>query len=363
LELIIYILVAILALSFLVFFHELGHYTAAKFFGVKVERFSIGFGKVLFKKNWLDTEWAFAPILLGGYVKMKGQDDTDPTKKSNDPDSYNSKKPWQRIIILLAGPLANIILAFFIYLFIAIHGAPASTASDFLPTVVGKVVKETPAFNAGIKSGDKIVQINQFKIKYWYELGDSIQKAKDPINITIIRDGKTIKTTLKPKVEDRKNEFNEKIRRRVIGITPKVEKNTIIDFSPIEAVKYAYQETKKATFIITKGVQKISTGEVDSKNVSGAITIFQILMNFAKEGFIYLLFIMALLSVNLGVLNLLPIPALDGGHIMFNLYELVTGKEPSENVLYALTLIGWLFLISLMVFGMYNDVNRIWGGQ
>ena len=360
-ELIIYIFVAILALSFLVFFHELGHYTAAKFFGVKVERFSIGFGKVLFKKNWLDTEWAFAPILLGGYVKMKGQDDIDPTKKSNDPDSYNSKKPWQRIIILFAGPLANIVLAFFIYLFIAIHGAPASTASDFLPPVVGKVAKNTPAFNAELKSGDKITQVNQYKINYWYELSASIQKAKDPIKLTIIRDNKSITTTLKPKVEERKNEFNEKIEKRVIGITPKVDKNTSINFTIFESFKYAYHETKKATFLIAKGVQKVSTGEVDSKNISGAISIFQILMNFAKEGYIYLLFIMALLSVNLGVLNLLPIPALDGGHIVFNIYELITGKEPSEKVLYALTLMGWLFLISLMVFGMYNDINRLWG--
>ncbi|HGZ70857.1 MAG TPA: RIP metalloprotease, partial [Nitratifractor sp.] len=113
-----YSIVALLALSALVFFHELGHFSAAKLFGVKVERFSIGFGKVLFKKEWLGTEWAFAPILLGGYVKLKGQDDTDPLARSSDFDSYNSKKPWQRIVILLAGPAANILLAFFIYLFI-----------------------------------------------------------------------------------------------------------------------------------------------------------------------------------------------------------------------------------------------------
>jgi len=113
---------ALLALSVLVFFHELGHYSAAKAFGVKVERFSIGFGKPFLKRYWFNTEWVFAPILLGGYVKMKGQDDIDPKKRSNDPDSYNYKKPWQRIIILLAGPLANLVLAFFIYLTLLIVG-------------------------------------------------------------------------------------------------------------------------------------------------------------------------------------------------------------------------------------------------
>ena len=362
-ELLIYIFIAIIALSVLVFFHELGHFTAARLFGVKVERFSIGFGKVLFKKNWLGTEWAFAPILLGGYVKMKGQDDIDPLKKNYDPDSYNSKKPWQRIVILLAGPLANIILAFFIYLIIAIHGAPAITASDYIPPVVGKIMPNSPAQRAGLKSGDKILEVNGKRVKYWYELANTIQEAKSPIELKVLRDSKIITITLIPKDDEYTNEFNEKIKRKIIGIRPLIKRDYIINFNLIDAIKYAYNETKKATLLITKGVQKISTGEVDSKNISGAITIFDILMKFAKEGLIYLMFIMALISVNLGVLNLLPIPALDGGHIMFNIYEMITGREPSERVLYTLTLMGWAFLISLMVFGMYNDINRIWGAK
>ena len=358
-----YILIAILSLSALVFFHELGHFLAAKFFGVKVERFSIGFGKPFYKKYWAGTEWVFAPILLGGYVKMKGQDDLDPLKRSSDPDSYNSKKPWQRIIILLAGPLANIVLAFFIYLIIAVNGAPITAASDYLPPVVGKIAPNLPAAKSGLKVGDKILKVNNYKIKYWYEIGEAIQKAKEPINLKVLRDNKIINISITPKVVEKKNHFNEKIKLKMIGIAPKIDSNLTIKFSPLEALKYAYNETKKATLLITKGVQKISTGEVDSKNISGAITIFDLLIEFAKRGYIYLLFIMALLSVNLGVLNLLPIPALDGGHIMFNLYELVTKRAPSERVLYTLTMFGWLFLISLMVFGMYNDINRIWGAK
>lgn len=360
-ELILYIFIAILALSVLVFFHELGHYTAAKLFGVKVERFSIGFGKPFYKTYWLDTEWAFAPILLGGYVKMKGQDDTDPLSKSDDPDSYNSKKPWQRIVILLAGPLANIVLAFFMYLIIAFSGAPVSTASPYVEPIIGSVKKDTPAYIAGLKENDKILEIGEFKIKYWYEIGDAIQKTKEPIPIKIKRDNKILTLTLSTKLIESKNEFNEVIKRKIIGIAPKIKRGDIIHFSPIEALKYAYNETLKATLLITKGVQKISTGEVDAKNISGAITIFDILIQFAKEGLLYLMFIAALISVNLGVLNLLPIPALDGGHIVFNLYEMITKKPPSEKVLYNLTLAGWVFLIGLMIFGLYNDINRIWG--
>jgi len=339
LNLFLYIIIAILALSFIVFIHELGHYIAAKSFGVKVERFSIGFGKVLFKKRWLDTEWVFAPILLGGYVQMKGQDDKDPLAKNSDPDSYTSKKPWQRIIILLAGPLANIILAFFIYLIIALNGAPITTASPYLPPVVGKVMPNSPAQKAGIKENDKILQIEEKPIKYWYEIGEAIQKAKEPIEIKIQRDKKNLIVKLTSNIEDRQNEFNETVKRKIIGIAPKVEKDQIIQFTPLEALKYAYLETKRSTLLITKGVQKVTTGEVDSKNIGGAITIFDIIIKFAQNGFVYLIFIMALISVNLGVLNLLPIPALDGGHIMFNLYELITGKELNEKVYYYLTML------------------------
>ena len=362
-NLLIYIIVAILALSVIVFFHELGHFLVARAFKVKVERFSIGFGKPFYKKYWRGTEWVFAPILLGGYVKMKGQDDSDPLKKNYDPDSYTSKKPWQRILILLAGPLANIVLAFFIYLIIALNSAPAIVASDYLEPVVGKVIKDTPAYKAGIKQNDKILKVGDYKIKYWYEISKAIQNSKDPITILVKRGDKILKISLKTKTEDRVNEFNEKIKRRVIGIAPKIPKDLKIDFSLIDSFKYAFNETIKATLLITKGVQKISTGEVDSKNIGGAITIFDVIMQFAQQGFIYLMFITALISVNLGVLNLLPIPALDGGHIMFNLYELITGKELNEKVLYFLTMLGWAFLIFLMAFGLYNDINRIWGAK
>ncbi|HGZ70982.1 MAG TPA: RIP metalloprotease RseP [Nitratifractor sp.] len=356
-----YSIIALLALSTLVFFHELGHFSAAKFFGVKVERFSIGFGRVLFKKEWLGTEWAFAPILLGGYVKLKGQDDINPLERSDDDDSYNSKKPWQRIVILLAGPAANIILAFFIYLFIALYGAPASTASGYITPTISKVIPNTPAQAAGLKSDDRVVKINNKPIRYWYQLKSEIVKSDHTITLDVKRGEELLHLKLLPKIEKRQNEFNETIEQRVIGITPKIKKSTIIEFGLIDAFSYALNETKNAMFLITKGVQKISTGEVDSKNIAGAITIFDLLISFAKAGFIYLLFIMALISVNLGILNLLPIPALDGGHIVFNIYEMVTKRAPSENILYKLTLAGWLFLIGLMVFGLYNDVNRIWG--
>ncbi len=358
-ELVIYILLALVALSVLVFFHELGHFSVAKFFGVKIERFSIGFGKVLLKKQIGDTEWVISAIPLGGYVKMKGQDDSDPLKKNYDPDSYTSKKLWQRILILLAGPFANFLLAFFIYFVIALYGAPLTAASGYIKPVVGKVAPDTPAQRAKLQVGDEIVELNGKKVKYWYEIGDFIQESNSSVKLKIKRDNKILELQLDTKEDSFRNEFNETIKRKIIGIAPYVEKGMIVHFNLIEALKYAYRETINAALFIFKGVQKVTTGEVDSKNIGGALTIFDIIIKFAQNGFVYLLFIMALISVNLGVLNLLPIPALDGGHIMFNLYELITGRELNEKVYYYLTLLGWAFLLFIMFFGLYNDINRI----
>ncbi len=360
-SLLFYLIIAFIALSVLVFFHELGHYTAAKFFGVKVERFSIGFGKILHRKQCCGTEWAFSAIPLGGYVKMKGQDDSDPTLKSSDSDSYNAKKPWQRIIILLAGPFANLILAFFVYLFIALSGAPAVVAVDYLPPVVSQVQKGSPAEKAGILVGDRIQKVNDMPITYWYEIGTLIRNSAGEIHLEVERDHALHTLTLGTQIIDGKNQFQEAVKRRIIGINTDIPKTLKIHFSPREALFYAWNETKKSATMIAVGTKKMATGEIDSKNVGGAITIFDVIMKFAERGIIYLLFVMALISVNLGVLNLLPIPALDGGHIMFNLYEIITRREPSEAALYYLTLFGWALLLGLMGLGLYNDINRIWG--
>ncbi len=379
-SLIFYLFIAFVALSILVFFHELGHYTAAKFFGVRVERFSIGFGKILARKQWLDTEWVFSAIPLGGYVKMKGQDDSDPGNRGQrvakstlgvdfhtpdspqyDHDSYTAKKPWQRIIILLAGPAANFILAFFVYLAIAFGGAPAVVAHDYLPPIVKEVQKDSPAQQAGILPGDKILKVNDNPVKYWYEIGKLIRNSIGGITLTIERSGRVMRVALNTKTVDGKNQFQEDIKKKIIGIQTDISRDNIIPFTPIEALFYAWNETKKSATMIATGVKKMATGEIESKHVGGAITIFDVIMKFAEKGIVYLLFIMALISVNLGVLNLLPIPALDGGHIMFNLYEIITRREPSEAALYYLTVLGWGILFGLMGLGLYNDVNRLWG--
>jgi len=356
----LYLFIALLALSALVFFHELGHYTAAKYFGVHVERFSIGFGKILARKQFFNTEWVFSVIPLGGYVKMKGQNDANPNEISYDEDSYNAKRPWQRIIILLAGPIANFLLAFFVYLSIAFMDTPTIVAQGYQAPIIDNITPDKPAERIGLKKGDIVLSINGVDIKYWYEIGENIKKSSGNIQLLIQRGQSTIPFTLHTKLVDGENEFKEKIKRKVIGIETLMDRNDTINFTPSEALFYAWNETKKASILIATGVKKMTTGEVSAEHVGGAITIFDLIMKFAALGFVYLLFIMAIISVNLGIMNLLPIPALDGGHIMFNLYEIITRKAPTDNAIYALTLIGWVMLFALMGLGLYNDINRLW---
>ena len=345
-------LVSLAVLSALIFFHELGHYSAARFFGVYVEVFSIGFGKRLFTFRAFDTEWSISAIPLGGYVKMKGQDDTDPSKKSYDADSYNSKTPLQRIFILVAGPLANFVLAFFLYFAIAM-GNPSALAP-----VIGEVVKESPAQKAGLLKNDEIVAINGEKIEKWSDLVKHIADAKGAIALQINRNGELKLITLVPELRDAKNEFGEDVKRKMIGISAAgVMKEQKLSFS--EKLSYAYNQTVYASTLIFTGVKKLIFGEVPASEMGGVISIVKLTSDATAVGWMSVLFFTALISVNLGVLNLLPIPALDGGHIMFNLYELITRREPSEQIIVNLTIAGWVILFGLMGLGLYNDINRL----
>jgi regulator of sigma E protease len=357
------IFIALIILSLLIFFHELGHFIAAKAFGVKVETFSIGFGKKVISKKIGDTIWAVSIIPLGGYVKMKGQDDTNPLAKSQDIDSYNSKKPWQRIVILLAGPFANFVVAFFLYFSASQMGtylSPLFDYSHYLSPTIGEFSKESPAKSAGLRVGDKILEINGIKINRWDNLKEIIESQKGVLNFKILRDNRVLEFKIEPTIKKLKNKFGETIERRVVGIAPMLPKENL-EFSFIDGIKFAYHETVYASTLIFQSIQKLLTGAVPAKELGGVITIVDMTAKASQSGILILFYLTALISVNLGVLNLLPIPALDGGHIVFNLYELITKKPPNEEIMYKLTIMGWIILLSLMALGIYNDINKILG--
>ncbi len=347
-------IVSLLVLSGLIFFHELGHYAAARLMGVYVEVFSIGFGKKLFTFKAWGTQWSISAIPLGGYVQMKGQNDSDPSDISYDDDSYNVKTPTQRIFILLAGPAANFILAFILYFGIALGGP------NILSPVIGQVVKDSPAFVAGLETNDTIHSINGVDITTWEEMATIISTSEGTLNIEIERAGFLEYKELTPKFSEAQNMYGETIQKKMIGIGAAGVTHTL-ELTMSETLSYATDKTIWASTMIFTSVEKLITGDVPAKELGGVISIVKITSDATDAGWMSVLFFAALISVNLGVLNLLPIPALDGGHIMFNLYEMITRRAPSEAVLIKLTIVGWVMLFSLMGLGLFNDITRLMG--
>jgi len=345
-------LVSLLVLSALIFFHELGHYLAARAVGVRVEVFSIGFGKKLFSFYKFNTQWSISAIPLGGYVKMKGQDDSDPSKKSNDPDSYTTKTPIERIFILIAGPLANFVLAFILYFIIGFGSI------NVLSSVVGDVVQNSPAYKAGLQTDDKIVSINGIKIDSWKDMAKIISNSESSLDIAIERNGYIEHKILTPEFKITKNMFGEDVKRKMIGISAKGVMHKK-DLTILESLNYAKEQTIFASTMIFTGLKKLIIGDLPAKDLGGVVSIVKLTSDASEAGWISVFFFAALISVNLGVLNLLPIPALDGGHIMFNTYELIFKKAVNEKIMINLTMLGWGVLLFLMLLGLYNDINRL----
>ena len=348
-----YFLVTILAISFLIFFHELGHFLAARTLGVNVNTFSIGFGEKIYTKNIGGTDYCLSAIPLGGYVQLKGQDDTDPKAKNYDRDSYNVLSPIKRIYILFAGPFFNFILAFFIYILLGIIGV------ERLAPSIGHIADGSAAANAGLVKNDKILEINGVKITEWDDISKNV-KLK-PSTILIDRNGSILSINLTPKIGETVNLFNEKVQRPLIGISPNGEVVKIYH-TGLNSLKFAYDETLEASKLIFKSFTKLVSGAVPLKEVGGIVQIADVTSKAAKISLGVLLTIVALISVNLGVLNLFPIPALDGGHILFNLYELIFRREVNERVLIMLTYCGWALLLGIMVLATFNDIMRLSGG-
>jgi regulator of sigma E protease len=346
----------IVVLGVLVFFHELGHFLVAKLFGVKVLKFSLGFGYKLIGKKIGETEYLISTVPLGGYVKMLGEndDETEPISPDEAERAFNNKNVFKRIAIVAAGPIFNLVLALFMFcgLFL-IRGNPVLT------TEIGKVREGSPAHKAGLLKGDVIVSVRDKEIETWSELKDLVKdQAGNQLVIIVKRSDEFLSMTVIPEASVVKNIFGEDVQSALIGIEASGNFETM-ELGPFQAIKQSFNRTWEITELTVMTVVKLFQGVVPLKTLGGPILIGQMTGQLAKESFIYLIPLTAVISINLAILNLLPIPILDGGVIIFLLFELFIGKPLSLRTRELTQKVGLFLLISLMVFVFYNDILRL----
>jgi len=342
------------ALGVLIFVHELGHFLVAKKLGVKVLRFSIGFGPVLFSWRKGETEYAISAIPMGGYVKMLGEEDEEEAQ-ANPERAFSTQPVRRRGAIVFAGPAMNFVFAFFVYaiLFVAVGVELPSNEPR-----VGGVSMGLPAERAGLQAGDRVVAVSGTPIPTWEELSKAILGSKgEKLQLTVERDGKQFQVEITPALLENRSIFGESTGNVYrIGIEASHEWHRV---EPWRAVGLAAQQTWTASAVVVKGLALMFQGRVPLRELGGPIAIARAAGQQARAGARQFLSMLAFLSVNLAVLNLLPIPALDGGHLAFFLVEGVMRRPLRPRHREIAQQVGLLLLITLMVFVFYNDIHRL----
>jgi regulator of sigma E protease len=361
------ILAAILVLALLIFVHELGHFLAAKRLGVGVVRFSLGFGPVVFARRIGETEYALSAIPLGGYVKMIGEEEDglqggDPVASPDaarleEPhlraDSFAVKPAWVRATILFAGPAFNLLFAWLLYSILFATGVPILTSA------VGEVKDGMPAAEAGIESGDEIVSIDGEAVDRWEALSAAIRASGGrSMEIGVRHAGEVRTLTMRPTEVEGKSIFGEAMPTWVIGIGPADQ--VITERSgPLESVRKGFFQTGKFIELTIMSIVKLFQRVVPASSLGGPIMIMKLAGDQAHQGWQPLLSFMAILSINLGVLNLFPIPILDGGQLVFLGIEAVMRRPIGMRSRELAQQVGMFLLISLMGFALFNDISRL----
>lgn len=343
-----------IVLGILIFVHEFGHFLLAKLMGVGVEKFSLGFGPRILGKKIGMTEYMISAIPLGGYVKMVGESPEKELDESLLPLSFSHKGLLKRSLIVLAGPVFNLLLSVAIFfVFFQVSGLP------IMKPEVGEVQEGMPAHESGIRPGDRVVSVDGKPVTRWEEMADLIKKSSGrPLHIEILRDESTVLVKVVPKLLSSRNLFGEQVEKYVIGITASGAV-TVLELNPFESAAQGVLQTWQIAKLTVLAIGKIITGTISAKTLGGPIMIAQLAGQQAEAGIINLIFFIALLSVNLGIINLLPIPVLDGGHLLFFLIEAVTRRPLNLKMREVAQQAGIFVLILLMIYVFYNDIARI----
>lgn len=341
-------------LSLLVLVHEYGHYRVARQLGVRVERFSIGFGRELFGWTRGETRFRISVIPFGGYVKLAGESDESGTGASWE---YVSQPIFRRIAIVVAGVAANMLFAYLLFVWLSATGYPVLT------TVVGGLVDGYPAQAAGVMAGDRVLVVNGVPTTSWDAMSRLIhEQTHGPIQLEVERGGSRVTVTIEPRITEGVDVVGRRARRGFIGIVPSDQ--TVMVRHPVwEAVVVGAERTWDVTRLTLWGLWGMITGQVSWRSVSGPIGIAYLSGHAARLGLVYLLHLMATISVNLAVVNLLPLPGLDGGHLLFLAAERIRGRPLSLRVQEVIQQAAMVLLILLMVAVTYNDVLNLMARQ
>lgn len=330
--------VSIIVFGLLIGIHEAGHLIAAKLNGIKVHEFAIGMGPKLFSFSTSETEYSLRLIPIGGYCKMEGEDE-----ESHDERAFCNKAPWRKFTVIVAGAIMNLILGF-----VALCILLGSSQQIVTPTV-GNTIPGKPAENAGIITGDRIVKLNNTKINIHSDISFFLSRNNgEEVKVTVDRNGEKVTLFVTPYEEDGAYYF---------GYHPLVENNSFI--STLKQSFYTEIFISKVIFV-TFG--ELFSGKISIKESSGPVGIVTEIGKAAKMGFMNIVYLVALISINLGLFNLLPLPALDGGRAVFCLFEMITKKKVPTNVEGAIHSIGFIILLLLMLFVTYNDVTKLFKG-
>lgn len=355
-------LAAILVLAIVIFVHELGHFLVGKWAGVEIKTFSMGFGPTLFARKVGETVYRIAAIPLGGYVRMAGYDEEggDGEEAPSDPSRGFTAKPiYKRAAIITAGPAVNLVFAFVLFAVCAFAYGVSSPSNE---PVVGALVPGEAAAAAGLAEGDRIVSIDGTPVRNWEQLlqivlGSGGRELKFDVQTP---DGAQRAVAVTPRVQSRTDPFGEEIDKVYrIGVQQAHVQKQV---GALESVSIGAQQTIGYSTMIVETVARLVTGRLSASELGGPIMIAREASTQARKGLQPLLLFMALISVNLGIVNILPIPVLDGGHLVFMAFEAVRGRPLSVRVREYALQFGMVLIGGLMIFVVFHDILRIVAG-
>lgn len=345
---------AIIVLGVLVIIHEFGHFIACRLSRVKVEKFSIGFGPEIFSWQGRETRYVVSLLPLGGFVKPAGESVSETDAAGPQPGDYLAASLFAKIFIVVAGVVMNYVLAFVLFAGIFMAGRPIPG------TTIASFVEGYPAASSGLQKGDHITRIQNREVKNWKDLTNAIDQAGDgPLQIAVERAGQPLTLSVTPKTEEVKDLFGKPVKLRRLGITPDAAATQFEKYGFAESLKMSWDTVVFQATMTYKAVYYLALGKLSLKTISGPIGIIQMTGNAASLGLVYVLQLAASLSISLAVINLLPVPALDGGHLLFLLIEGITRKPVSLKAQERATQVGFYLLLALMVFVIFNDLSNL----